>query len=205
MFRGCRSIAHGAMLAAAAALLANCSNLPAARAERIYEGRFALSAVGARHTDGATGRFTLSIRHDGLTLDLASPFGTTIARIESEPGLAKLTVPGNAEASQSDKDGLDALTQRALGWRLPVGGLASWIDGQPAPEFTEAARTAVSGDTFVQQGWTITVLERFDGGQPKQLKMERPADEAGAPAMSIRLILDHPPLTNPTATPSPHA
>lgn len=182
-------------LAGAAVLLASgCQTLAPARAERSYEGRFALTATLGDHRDSANGRFTLAVRSDGLTLDLASPFGTTIARIESSPGIARLIVPGNADASRSDPDGLDALTQHALGWRLPVGGLSSWIDGHPAPEFTAAARTAVSGDVFVQQGWTISVVERFDGGSPRQLKMERTA-EGESPAMSVKLILDHPPAT----------
>jgi outer membrane lipoprotein LolB len=174
---------------------AGCQTLAPARAGRSYEGRFALTADSGNHRDSANGRFTLAVRSDGLTLDLASPFGTTIARIESAPGIARLIVPGNADASRSDPGGLDALTQHALGWRLPVGGLSDWIDGHPAPALTAAARTAAAGDVFVQQGWTISVVERFDGGSPRQLKMERPAD-AESPAMSVKLILDHPPVSS---------
>lgn len=182
-------------LAGAVVLLATgCQTLAPARAERSYEGRFALTAVSGDHRDSATGRFTLAVRSDGLTLDLASPFGTTIARIESAPGIARLIVPGNADASRSDPGGIDALTLHALGWRLPVGGIQAWIDGHPAPESTAATRAPVAGDVFVQQGWTISVVERFDGGSPRQLKMERPA-EAESPAMSVKLVLDHPPVT----------
>ncbi|HUN93641.1 MAG TPA: outer membrane lipoprotein LolB [Burkholderiaceae bacterium] len=181
-----------AALLLAAVLLAGCQTLAPARGERFYEGRFSITAVAGDKRDSANGRFTLSVRTDGLTLDLASPFGTTIARIESGSDNARLIIPGDADASRSDPAGLDALTVNALGWRLPVAGLADWIDGRGTAG-QPVARAADGSDAIVQDGWTIRVVERFDGGAPRQLKMERDADADGAPAMVVRLLLDHAP------------
>ena len=210
------------------ALLAGaCATLPAPQGLRVYEGRFSLTARGTAHQDSSSGRFVLVVRADGLTLDLSSPFGTTLARIESGPGGARLIVPGNAASARSDPGGLDQLTLNGFGWRLPVAGLADWIDGRPAPAHdpqqarlaaapstpstppgsaASAAQDASTSDRrtqFVQDGWTIKVIARFESGAPRQLTMDRDADGDDAPAMAVRLVLDHPPLiTAASAGPS---
>ena len=61
-------------------------------------------------------------------LELASPLGTTVARIEIEPGGARATGAQMQEVRGADAD---AMTEQLLGWPLPVSGLADWIEGRP--------------------------------------------------------------------------
>lgn len=137
--------------------------------------------------DGGSGRFTLAINGAATRLDLASPLGITFARVTIDERGARL--------ARSDGDGVrevhgasaEALTFEALGWPLPVAGFADWIAGRPVP-----GRPAhrFSGNAFEQDGWTITVLERFDHGAPRRLQIERPPVRGLTPAITLRLVLD---------------
>jgi outer membrane lipoprotein LolB len=187
-------IARRVLLFSAIALLAACASLPKPQAQRAYEGRFAVTAVHGGESDHSNGRFALAVRADGVTLDLASPFGNTLARIETTAAAAVLTSIGVAGERQRF-EGVNAgeLTQRVLGWPLPVAGLGDWIAGRPDPA-RPAAKLPSGADGFTQDGWTIRVLERLSAtGAPRRLSLTRPpsADSTG-PAIDLRLVLDDP-------------
>jgi outer membrane lipoprotein LolB len=82
---------------------------------------------------------------------------------------------------------------RLFGWRLPVRGLADWIDGRPDP--SRPARVERDGDRITridQDGWTIRIAEIFPASsRPRLLLMDRPPS-AGDPAVSVRLVVDDP-------------
>lgn len=177
----------------ACALLGGCAMLaPIELAERLYSGRFAAAVSQGEQHDSVSGRFTMAVRSDSITVDLASPLGITLARIRSTDNEATLTAP-RPDGSMATWEGVspEALTETVLGWRLPVSGLADWIAGRPA-----AGRpfrlTPVGGvaQRIDQDGWIVRIDERFEvSGEPRRLTLERAADDSG-PAIRLKLIVD---------------
>lgn len=127
-------------------------------------------------------------------LELSSPLGTTVARIEVEPSGARATGAQMQEVRGADAN---ALTEKLLGWPLPVSGLADWIEGRPAP--SRVARVEREGARIVlleQDGWTIRLSEYSEvtgaTDRPRRLVLERPA-AANTPSVLLRLIVDDEP------------
>ena len=96
-----------------------CHATPSAPADRAYSGRFAVTTALGEQRENVSGRFNLEIRGQQQILELASPLGTTVARVEIEPGGARATGARMQEVRGADAD---ALTEQLLGWRLPVSG-----------------------------------------------------------------------------------
>ncbi len=193
--RALRLRAACARLGALAVLggLAACASLPPpAPAERVHAGRFSAIARLDDRQENLSGRFVLSVRGESLTLDLASPLGTTLARVESGPDGARLTEPGSPPRELRGPSA-EALAEQALGFALPASGIGDWIVGRPVAH--RAASTTVHDghiSAIEQDGWTIRVLERFAGnGLPRRLAFERPA-HAASPAIRLQLVLDDP-------------
>ena len=170
-------------------VLAGCAT-PQAPADRAYSGRFSAVATQGGQRESVSGRFSLEVRGTRQTIDLASPLGTTMARIEVGPDGARATGPQMQEVRGVDPD---ALTEQLLGWRLPVSGLSDWIEGRPAP--ARSARVERNGDrpTLIEQdGWIVTLAEYFDGTRrPRRMVLERAAAPP-APAVVLRLVMDDP-------------
>jgi outer membrane biogenesis lipoprotein LolB len=191
------------VLVALAAAAAGCATLPAAPpAQRTYEGRFSATARLHDRSENVSGRFSLHVHAEALTLDLVSALGNTLARFELAPGIARIRAPDSAGRMQ-DFTGASAedLSQRLLGFALPAAGIAHWIEGRPAPQPPPAAVVAGPGGLVTaieQDGWSITVDDRFNGaGAPRRLTLTRPARpgtalQAPAPAVTLRLLLDAP-------------
>jgi outer membrane lipoprotein LolB len=181
-----------AALVGAGGLVACASLPPQPPAERMHTGRFSATVRLADRQENLSGRFALSVRGTALTLDLASPLGTTLARIEAGPDGARLTEPGSPPRELSGPSA-EALAEQALGFPLPASGIGDWILGRPVAQ--RAARTTQQDghiDAIEQDGWTIRVLERFaSSGLPRRLSFERPA-HAAAPAIRLQLVLDDP-------------
>lgn len=181
------------MWAAAAALaLAGCATLPEpAPLDRLHVGRFAATTTTLdERRENSAGRFALSVGNGRLVLDLSSPVGTTLARIDAGPDGATLRTVDNG-ATRHGRDA-EALANDVLGWPLPVAGIGDWIEGRPVhgrPSLTTARDGALA--TIEQDGWTIEITERFAAGSPRRLVMSRPA-RADAPAITLRLVLDEP-------------
>jgi outer membrane lipoprotein LolB len=182
-----RALAASLLLAA---LLTACATPILVPPDRAYSGRFAVTTAFEEQRENVSGRFTLEIRGPQQIVELASPLGTTVARVEIEPGGARATGAQMQEVRGADAD---ALTQRLLGWPLPVSGLADWIEGRPVP--TRVARVEREGGRVVlleQDGWTIRMPEYSEAtARPRRLVLERPA-AANTPSVVLRLIVDEP-------------
>ncbi len=169
---------------------AGCATIAEVPPDRSYAGRFSAVATQGERREAVSGRFTLEVRGPRQTVDLATPIGTTLARIELGPDGARATGPGLETAQGANAD---ELTEKLLGWRLPVGGLGDWIEGRPVdgrPAQIERENGTIA--TIHQDGWTVRVAERFQsGGRPRLLVFERAA-AAIAPAVVVRLVLDGP-------------
>jgi len=140
--------------------------------------------LAARHgTEGVSANFRW--RHDGDrdSLELVSPLGQTIARMSGSPGKVELERSnGTHEVAQN----WEALTQRGLGWTLPVSGLASWIQGSPHPGSASRAETQSEPMVLRQDGWMIVysaAIETPVGPRPSRLTLSYPEVE-------VRLAVD---------------
>lgn len=187
-------------LALLAAGLAGCSSLPQAQAPaqaQRYAGRFSLSVLreplGAEpQRENWNGRFTLAVSDHALSLDLVSPLGATLARVEREPGDARLLVPRNGGVQVEHGPDAQALSERVLGWSLPLDGMPDWIAGGPAPArpFRTLESAAGAPVRFEQDGWTVTV-EAPQDGRGRRVQMDRAARD-DSPEMALRVVLDAP-------------
>lgn len=172
------------------ALLAACATATRPPPERSYTGRFSATTVSGEQRESVSGRFTLEVRGRDQLLELASPLGTIVARIEVTSDGARATAGEMREARGPDAD---ALTEQLLGWRLPVSGLPDWIEGRPVPDRAASVERDSGRVVAIEQdGWAIRVQETFGtDSRPRRLLLERPK-AAGAPAITLRLIVDEP-------------
>ena len=118
--------------------------------------------IAARYRDDAFSGI-VSWRHAGEGDDMliSTPMGQGVARIVRQGDAIVLTTSEGKE--YSDRDG-EALTERALGFRLPLAGLADWVRGRPAPSLEE-------------RGWQVEYLERDEQGRPTRLRVTYPGVE----------------------------
>jgi outer membrane lipoprotein LolB len=141
----------------------------------------------ARHGSNA---FAASFRwhheSDRDEIDFISPLGQMVAVLSGDPHGVRLQ---GADGRVVTADDWAALTERGLGWPLPVDGLASWIQGAPrsgAPytvEPGEADRVSV----LRQDGWTIVYIAYA----PDQEPTARPSRMTlSYPDIELRLAVD---------------
>jgi outer membrane lipoprotein LolB len=173
-------------LLALAAVFAGCATAPrtgdvAPLAERAFtaEGR-----LSARHgNDAVSASFRWAHRPPRDELELGTPLGQVIAQLTGDRSVPQARVV-LADGRSMEAEDFDALTQRALGFPLPVNGLAAWIRGGPhgaspfRAELDDRGRVAV----LRQDGWEI-VYEHAEAAAPARLRLTYPGVE-------VRIALD---------------
>jgi outer membrane lipoprotein LolB len=150
-----------------------------------------------------TGRFALTVHHTAggqeavqggfawhdtgrvLTLDLANPLGSTLARVTVEPSLVVM-VRSNGQREQAAHP--DALVEKALGSPMPVEGLRHWLRGRSGPGGMTSVQRDAEGrlTAFVQDGWQAQ-LSRYDALGPQLLQLRRNDAQR---RISVRLVVD---------------
>lgn len=138
-----------------------------------------------REEQGFSGNLRWQHRPGRDEIWILSPLGQAAARITVQPGEARLD-PAEGEAQQAPD--AETLTERLLGWRLPLSGLQYWILGSNSPESPSVVEIDGEGHIarLVQDGWDIEFLRYADAGGrllPKTLAVEREG-------LSIRLTVD---------------
>ena len=169
-----RTVRFAAAGAAATLLVAACAEFgfvrPAGELEFELSGRIAVKY----RDEAASG--SIAWRHgvDDDELLLSSPFGQGIARIVRLREVVTLTTSEGRDASAADAE---ELTERLLGFRIPLAGLADWVRGRPGPG-PARTRTDAAGRLaeLEQSGWTIEYLE-YEGRLPSRLKLTYPGLE----------------------------
>ena len=118
--------------------------------------------IAARYREEAfSGIVTWRHAADGDEMLLSTPMGQGVARIVRQGDAIVVTTSEGQE--YSDRDG-EALTERVLGFRLPLGGLADWVRGRPAP-------------ALEARGWKVEYQERDEQGRPARLRLTYPGVE----------------------------
>ena len=157
--------------AAAATLLAACAApsflLPAKDMEFELAGR-----IGIKYRDeAASGNIAWrhSARDDELLL--TSPLGQGLARIVRDGGEVTLTTQDGHEFRAADAE---SLTEQALGFRLPLAGLADWVRARAAPGPAVTRKDPEGRLAEIEQfGWKVEYLE-YVGKLPSRLNLTYP-------------------------------
>jgi outer membrane lipoprotein LolB len=114
------------------------------------QGRIGVQAEGKGFSGG------LHWQHDSANdnIELYSPLGGQVASIKKTADKVALV---DAKGNRISATDVETLTQTALGWQLPLTGLADWSLGRP----TNSAIDAITWDEFghlstlKQDGWNI--------------------------------------------------
>ncbi|TSH99049.1 outer membrane lipoprotein LolB [Verticiella sediminum] len=189
-----------AALLLAGAVLAGCAAPPAVAPvdeAAVSAGAIARSGRFALRSDEYSGKQHavqggFAWRDDGraLTLDLSSPMGAIIARVEVAPdGRAVLT---EANGTVTEADTAEALVERVLGSPFPVQGLRYWLRGglAPSPAAQVQERDAQGRpQAFAQAGWQVRVTD-YDALGPVRMELQR--DEPGRGRIQGRLVITPP-------------
>lgn len=139
----------------------------------VRSGRFALRVSEPYQADHAVqGGFVWQDQQDTLMLDLTSPLGATLARIDIQPGEAVLR---EASGKETRAPSPEALVQQVLGAPVPVSVLRHWVQGRAAPQVpADALQHDASGklSELTQAGWRVE-LSHYDGWGPTRLTATR--------------------------------
>ncbi|HEX6155047.1 MAG TPA: outer membrane lipoprotein LolB [Burkholderiales bacterium] len=136
-------------------LLSACAQVevkpPAGPVEFDLSGR-----IAARYrADAFSGLLAWRHAADGDEMLISTPMGQGVARIVRQGDAVVITTSEGRE--YSDRDG-EALTERVLGFRLPLAGLADWVRGRPSPALEE-------------RGWKVEYQERDAENRPTRLRV----------------------------------
>jgi len=149
-----------ATAAATALLAAACAHVelkPPAAVEFELLGR-----IAARYAkDAFTGNLQWRHAANGDELLIATPMGQGVARIVRQGDAVQLTSADGREYRAPDAE---SLTERTLGFRLPLEGLADWVQGRPTPGVPAHELKASDGklQSLDQRGWHSDYLAYGD-------------------------------------------
>jgi len=115
-----------------------------------------LGRISARYRDdGFTGNVNWRHAGGGDEMLITTPLGQGVARIVRQGDAVQLTTADGKEYRAPDSE---SLTERVLGFRLPIEGLADWVQGKPSP-------------TLEQRGWKVEYLQRDEQNRPRLMRM----------------------------------
>ena len=131
--------------------------------------------IAVKYRDEAASA-NLAWRHSagGDELLISSPLGQGVARIVRDGAEVTLSTPERGEFRAADAE---SLTEKVLGFRLPLAGLADWVRARPAPGPAQP-RFDASGRLveLEQSGWRVEYLE-YAGARPARLRLVYPGVE----------------------------
>jgi outer membrane lipoprotein LolB len=116
-----------------------------------------------------TGNIVWRHARTGDELLISTPMGQGVARIVRDGDAVELTTSEPREYRDND---VEALTERVLGFRLPLNGLADWVRARPSGEAPFKAERSSDGQlkSLEQSGWRIEYLE-YAGALPARLRL----------------------------------
>ena len=139
---------------AAAALVVGCAQVEIRPPQGALD--FDLSGrIAARYgAESFTGNISWRHARNGDEMLLSTPFGQGVARIVREGDAVQLTTADGRQFRASDAEDL---TEQVLGFRMPLLGLAEWVQGRPSPELEN-------------RGWAVEIQERDEQRRPTRLR-----------------------------------
>ena len=120
---------------------------------------------------------------------VTGPLGQGLASLDRRGTRWLLTT---MEGRQFRADDPESLTESALGWRLPLGGLVDWVQGRPGTGSGREAQVERDGEgritRILQDGWRVEYLA-WQADHPSRINLQRAAD-ALHEALELRIVVD---------------
>jgi outer membrane lipoprotein LolB len=179
-------------LAASALVLSACTTIPPRKAESAIASAdrpFAIDGrlSAKRGSDGASANFAWIHEHGRDRIDLASPFGQVLARVDGGRDRVVVERPGGATEIYPD---WSTMTVALLGAPVPIDDLAFWIRGAAREGGTASVERDAAGRVLVlrQQAWEIVYSYPDDSpaAMPSRLVLKRPDAEP----VEVRVVVD---------------
>lgn len=130
-------------------------------------------------------------QHDGanVSVNLISPLGQTLARIEKTAQGASLQRSDYPLQTASE---LDSLLQTNLGWSLPVTGMRDWLQGfVTMPNGTLQAVPTQNNALAEADGWQLRyVVWNYDDAPPRPKRIDLRRDTAELGEINIKILID---------------
>ncbi len=180
-----------ATIAAGVLVLAGCASVPPVQPGRVpaldagipftIEGR--LSA--RRGAEGFSANFTWTHALPRDDLVVTTPLGQDVAQISGNTATARVELR-TADGRRDEASDWSTLTERALGFALPVAGLGAWVRGVPHELTPYSIEPDARGRTAVlrQDGWEIVYGYGDDATQkPARMRLTY-AD------LEVRIVID---------------
>jgi outer membrane lipoprotein LolB len=126
--------------------------------------------IAARYGNEAfTGNLNWRHAANGDELLISTPLGQGVARIVREGDAVQLTT---ADGKQYRAPDAESLTERVLGFRLPLEGLAYWVQGRPSADTPARIDKGPDGKlrALEQRGWKVEYQE-YAGERPSRLRL----------------------------------
>jgi outer membrane lipoprotein LolB len=138
-----------------AALLAACAQVeikpPEGRVDFSLAGRIAARTAN----DAFTGNINWRHNRAGDEMLISTPTGQGVAQILRQGDAVVLKTSEGREYRAADSE---SLTERVLGFRLPIEGLAAWVQGKPSPELE-------------RRGWKIEYQDYDEQKRPTRMRV----------------------------------
>jgi outer membrane lipoprotein LolB len=158
--------------------VAGCAELQPVPAHETETVEFELAGrIATRYRDeAASGNVAWRHSRDSDEMLITTPVGSSMARIVRTGSEVVLTTADQKEFRANDAE---ALTEKALGFRVPLAGLTDWVRGRQV----EGAEAAVVRDkdgrlaSLKQNGWSVEYQEFRPDGLPVRMKLTYPGIE----------------------------
>jgi outer membrane lipoprotein LolB len=150
-----RSAASVVAALLAAAFIAGCAQVEIKPPRGPFDFDLAARIAARYGQESFTGNVAWRHAAGGDEMLITTPFGQGVARILREGEAVQLTT---AEPRTYRSNDAEDLTERVLGFRVPIVGLASWIQGRPAPELE-------------RRGWKMEVQEYDESRRPARMRL----------------------------------
>jgi outer membrane lipoprotein LolB len=138
-----------------AALLAACAQVEIKPPEGPLEFSLAGRIAARYRSEAFTGNIAWRHAKTGDELLITTPTGQGVAQIvrQGDAVLLKTAEPREYRAADSE-----SLTERVLGFPVPIEGLAEWVQGKPAPELES-------------RGWRVEYQEYDEQRRPRRMRL----------------------------------
>lgn len=149
-----------AFLTGCATTSTNVATVGAYRDTIDLSGRLSVNYEKSGNRESMTGNFDWTQRPGAVDVTIANPLGQTVATIEVTPQSATLTQAGRAPVTEAD---VDTLSQRTLGWPLPVSGLRDWLQGYAVDaQGQRFSASPARNEVATKDGWRLRFVEWQD-------------------------------------------
>jgi len=138
-----------------AALLAACAQVEIKPPEGPLEFSFAGRIAARYRNESFTGNIAWRHAREGDELLISTPTGQGVAQIVRQGEAVLLRTAEPREYRDTDPE---LLTERVLGFRIPIDGLADWVQGKPSPQLES-------------RGWQVEYQERDTQGRPTRMRL----------------------------------